>query len=63
MKNDVMHPSAQVDQFILENVLEVKETIATGIGSAKHSVRTFGIYDLWNIRRNARFASARVRRD
>ncbi|MBA4166681.1 MAG: hypothetical protein H0X41_03905 [Chitinophagaceae bacterium] len=62
MKNDVMHASAHVDRFILKNVLEVKETVATGIGSAKNSARTFGIHDLWNIRRNARFASARIRR-
>ncbi len=28
MKNDVMHASAHVDRFIIENVKEVKETLA-----------------------------------
>ena len=62
MKNDVMHASAQVDQFIIKNVLEIKETVATDFELSKNSNRTFGILDLWNIQRNAKLASARSRR-
>ena len=61
MSNDVMHASAQVDRFILETVKEVKETVASGIEVKKYSARTFGIHDLWNIRRNAKYASARLK--
>ncbi|MEO8584455.1 MAG: hypothetical protein ABI415_11695 [Flavitalea sp.] len=61
MKSDMMHASAQVDQFILNNLVEVKETIATGIGSARNA-KSFGLQDLWNIRRKAKFASDRMRK-
>jgi hypothetical protein len=62
MKTDVMHTSAQVDRFILNNVLEVKETVASAMELSKQSSRSFGIHDLWNIHKNTRFASARMRR-
>ena len=42
-------------------VTEVRETVATGIVNVKHvTVRTtsFGIVDLWNIRRGAKSATA-----
>lgn len=56
MKNDVMHASAQVDRFIIDNLLEVKETLAK-IDSKKSKVKSFGVADLWNIRKRSRFAS------
>lgn len=61
MKNDVMHASAHVDRFILDNLKEVKETIASEISGKRIPVRSFGINDLWNIRRKAKLASARIR--
>lgn len=61
MTNDVMHASAQVDRFILDNVLEVKETIAR-INPKKSKVRSFGVADLWNIRRKSKFASVTAQR-
>lgn len=60
MKSDLA--SSIVEQSILNNIVEVKETVATGIKLANKSPRSFGVIDLWNIRRNARLASATVRR-
>jgi hypothetical protein len=60
MKSDLA-PSI-VEESILNNIVEVKETVATGIKMANTSPRSFGVIDLWNIRRNARLASATVRR-
>ena len=62
MKHDVMHASAQVDRSILENVHEVKETVAAGMNIKKYAVRRFGIHDLWNMRKNAKYASLRFRK-
>lgn len=59
MKSDLMpsivHPS------IISNLIEVKETVATGLKIGKNR-RAFGTTDLWNIRRNARTASALLRK-
>lgn len=55
-----MHPRVLVDQSIVANHKEVKETIAVHLG--RHSVRSFGIQDMWNIRRNAKLATARIRK-
>jgi hypothetical protein len=60
MKSDLM-PSV-VDRMILNNIVEVKETVATGLKMAKQTRRSFGVADLWNIRRNARSAAELVRR-
>lgn len=60
MKSDLA-PSI-VEQSIINNIVEVKETVAKGIRLANTSPRSFGLIDLWNIRRNARLASATVRR-
>ena len=60
MNNDVMHASAQVDRFIIENVKEVKETLAQLEVKAKS--KSFGVSDLWNIRRRSRSASAMLQR-
>lgn len=59
MKNDVMHASAHVDRFIIENVKEVKETLAQ---LEVKRAKSFGVSDLWNIRRKSRRASAMFQR-
>ena len=61
MKNDVAHPSAHVDRFILENLVQVKETIAQ-IEVKKSKEKRFSTTDLWNIRRKARVASSAFNR-
>lgn len=62
MKNDVLHPAARVDRFILQNVQEVKETLAPGVSFKKNQPKSFGVPDMWNIRRNARYATERIRK-
>lgn len=59
MKSDVM-PSI-VEKSILSSIVEVKETLATGLTRRKRSRRSFGAADLWKIRKNAKSASAMVR--
>lgn len=58
METNVKRNRAYVDQSIVANLKEVKETIA--IQSTHRTVRTFGIQDLWNIRRKAKLASVRI---
>lgn len=60
MKSDLM-PSI-VDKSILNGLVEIKETVATGIQLSKKTRRSFGVIDLWNIRRNAKSAAMMVRR-
>jgi hypothetical protein len=63
MKNDVMPSIVQMDAEELQNlVAEVKETVATGIQLPKARKRVFTASDMWNIRRNAKSASAMLRR-
>jgi hypothetical protein len=63
MKNDVMPSIVQIDADDLKVLLtEVKETVAAGFSMPKAVKRSFSTADLWNIRRNARSASDRVRR-
>jgi hypothetical protein len=62
MKSDMLQTSARVDRSILENVKEVKETIASNVDLKKVSNRSFGLPDLWNIRRKSKYAAALVRR-
>lgn len=59
MKSDVM-PSI-VEKSILNSIVEVKETLATNLNREKKNRRSFGSTDLWNIRRNAKFAASMVR--
>ena len=59
MKNDVMPSIVQMETKTLRNLVrEVKETVATDVVSlkAKQSGLSFGIVDLWNIRRNMKTA-------
>jgi hypothetical protein len=58
MKSDVM-PSI-VEKSILNEIVEVKETLATRL-SQKKNRRSFGAVDIWNIRRRAKSASSMVR--
>ena len=60
MESNLMRNRVQVDQSIVANLKEVKETIAMQL-SHSHS-RTFGVHDLWNIRRKAKLASDRIRK-
>ena len=65
MKNDVMPSIVQMEAEELKQLTaEVKETIATNIKleKTKTNNRSFGIVDLWNIRRNARSASSMMGR-
>jgi hypothetical protein len=64
MKNDVMPSIVQMGAEDLQKlVAEVKETVATGIQLPKASKRkSFGVVDMWNIRRNARSASSMIRK-
>jgi hypothetical protein len=69
MKNDVMPSVVQMDSDELKNLLtEVKETVATDplvIGYAmpeKKIKPSFGIADLWNVRKTAKSASSMMRR-
>lgn len=60
MKSNLMPSPVMVDDDILKNIVVVKETVAFGL--QKQNSRSFGIVDMWNIRRNARTASNLVRR-
>ncbi len=55
MKNDVMSSVVRVDAEVLKTLLtEVKETVATDYKLPEPAGKSFGVADLWNIRRNAR---------
>ena len=63
MKSDVMQSILQIESEILNGlVTEVKETLAKDIKKNKKPERSFGIVDLWNIRRNARTAGSYFRK-
>ncbi len=61
MKSNVMPSIVQIEANELRQlVTEVRETVATGIVQvkrAKTNTTSFGIVDLWNIRRGAKSAS------
>jgi len=59
MKSDVMPSIVQMEYGVLKTLLtEVKETVATGIKMPQPAKPSFGIVDLWKIRRNAKSASS-----
>jgi hypothetical protein len=64
MKNDVMPSIVQMEADELQKlVAEVKETVATGIQLPKaRKQKSFGVVDMWNIRRTAKSASSMIRR-
>ena len=59
MKTDVMPSIVQMEPDVLRKLVkEVKETVATSLvlPKVKQTNSTFGIVDLWNIRRNMKTA-------
>ena len=59
MKNDVMPSIVQMETKALRHLVkEVKETVATSLvlPTAKQTNSSFGIVDLWNLRRNMKTA-------
>jgi hypothetical protein len=59
MKTDVMPSIVQMETKALRSLVkEVKETVATNVvlPKAKQINHSFGIVDLWNIRRNMKTA-------
>jgi hypothetical protein len=62
MKSDVMPSIVQMEPEVLMNLVkEVKETVATNVVLTKKQKPSFGVNDLWNIRRNTRTARMRFR--
>ena len=63
MKGQVMPAHVRMGKEALQElVTEVKETVATDLVLPEMPERTFGIVDLWNIRRNAISARSRFSR-
>ncbi len=63
MKNVVSAFFDQLEKDVLERLCaEVKETVATGLVYPENKVKSnsFGIVDLWGMRRNRRTASGRL---
>ncbi|MBK5270417.1 MAG: hypothetical protein JJE22_05315 [Bacteroidia bacterium] len=61
MKNDVMSSVVQMEAGDLQQLTTVvKETVDSNfeLPKEKRNNRTFGIVDLWNIRRNTRYAGS-----
>ena len=55
MKSDVMPSIVQMDPEVLKSLVkEVKETVAKDLKGVRANQPSFGIADLWNIRRKAR---------
>jgi|HubBroStandDraft_5_1064220.scaffolds.fasta_scaffold2196579_1 hypothetical protein len=63
MKSDLMHRRVQVEPTILKNlVTEVRETVATDVEMSEARKSSFGILNLWDIRRNRRYAAHNTRK-
>jgi hypothetical protein len=63
MKSDVMPSIVQMEPSVLRQLTaEVKETVATDVDLAKENKSSFGINDLWNIRRQRRAMGGRIRK-
>ncbi|HUB59518.1 MAG TPA: hypothetical protein VL978_02385 [Puia sp.] len=63
MKSDIMHSRVQLEKDILDRlVTEVHETVATDVQLAKaKKTPSFGVLDLWNLRRNTRSARQAIK--
>ena len=62
MKGNVNLSAIQMeDETFMQLVAEVKETVAI-VYLRQPQKRSFGLVDLWNIRRNAKSASSRLKR-
>ncbi|HVU54884.1 MAG TPA: hypothetical protein VHD83_07505 [Puia sp.] len=52
-----MDRRVQMEPAILKQlVTEVKETVATGVAATKEAKSSFGLVDMWNIRKHGRYA-------
>ena len=57
MKSDVMDTRVQMEPAILKQlVTEVKETVATEVAESKEEKSSFGLVDMWNLRKHGRYA-------
>lgn len=57
MKSDVRDIYVQMEPAILKTLVnEVKETVATEVASEKENKSSFGLVDMWNIRKHGRYA-------
>ena len=55
MNSDVMPSIVQMDAEVLKSLLvEVKETVANVIQLPEEKKSSFGVVDMWNIRRNSK---------
>lgn len=62
MNSDVMPSIVQMEPEVLKSLVkEVRETVAMNIQLPKAAKPSFGIVDLWNIRRNSRSAISRFK--
>jgi hypothetical protein len=59
MKSDVMPSIVKMEYGVLQDLLtEVKETVAKDIKMPEPATKpSFGVVDLWKIRRNAKLAT------
>jgi hypothetical protein len=63
MNSDVMPSIVQMDPEVFNNLVrEVKETVATDQPKAKKIKPSFGVADLWNVRRNFKSCSSFIGR-
>lgn len=63
METNVMPSIVQMNEEVLKNLLtEVKETVATDVTFAETKKPSFGVVNMWNIRKVAKSASSRMRR-
>ena len=57
MKSDVQDSYVPMEPSILKQlVIEVKETVATEVADEKEERSSFGLVDMWNIRKHGRYA-------
>ena len=56
MKSDVRDSYVQMEPSILKLVNEVKETVATEVAFEKENKSSFGLVDMWHIRKHGRYA-------
>jgi hypothetical protein len=62
MKSNAMPSIVQMERGMLEQlIMEVKETVATGIEMPKMKTRSFGVVDLWSLRRGKRTNRRKVK--
>jgi hypothetical protein len=63
METNVMPSIVQMNEEILKTLLtEVKETVATDVVFTETKKSTFGVVNMWNIRKGAKSASSLLRR-